>query len=39
MAETLRSFGKAGISHIQAVLDPIDSRSIEELAEVLRLIR
>ena len=37
MAETLSRFGEAGVSHLQAVLDPIDARSVEELAEVLDL--
>ncbi len=39
MAEALAGFSAAGIRHIQAVLDPIDARSIEELGEVVRLIR
>jgi probable F420-dependent oxidoreductase len=39
MAEALSRFGEAGVSHLQAVLDPIDARSVEELAEVLDLTR
>jgi alkanesulfonate monooxygenase SsuD/methylene tetrahydromethanopterin reductase-like flavin-dependent oxidoreductase (luciferase family) len=37
VAETLSRFGEAGVAHLQAVLDPIDARSVEELAEVLDL--
>ena len=39
MAESLSRFRDAGIGHVQAVLDPIEARSVEELAEVLALIR
>ena len=39
MAETLASFAGAGIGHIQVVLDPIDAAGVEELAEVVSLIR
>ena len=35
MAETLSSFAEGGMDHIQLVLDPIDSASVEELAEVV----
>jgi alkanesulfonate monooxygenase SsuD/methylene tetrahydromethanopterin reductase-like flavin-dependent oxidoreductase (luciferase family) len=37
IAEQLRAFETAGISHIQIVLDPIDVRSVEELAGILQL--
>ena len=39
MAEELARFGNAGLDHIQVVLDPIDTRSVEELGEVTRLLR
>jgi probable F420-dependent oxidoreductase len=39
MAEALSRFGEAGVTHLQAVLDPIDAHSVEELAEVLDLTR
>jgi alkanesulfonate monooxygenase SsuD/methylene tetrahydromethanopterin reductase-like flavin-dependent oxidoreductase (luciferase family) len=39
MAESLAGFAAAGIGHVQAVLDPIDTRSVEELAGVIDLIR
>jgi len=39
MAESLAGFAEAGIGHIQAVLDPIDARSVEDLAEVVSLLR
>jgi hypothetical protein len=39
MAEALAGFAGAGIGHLQAVLDPIDARSVAELAEVVSLIR
>ncbi|GIW04029.1 MAG: luciferase-like hypothetical protein [Thermomicrobiales bacterium] len=35
IAEALRCFGQAGISHLQVVLDPITCRGIEEFAPVL----
>lgn len=38
MAESLARFASAGISHLQVVLDPIDSRSIEDLADVVALL-
>ena len=38
MSRELAAFADAGISHIQVVLDPIDARGVEELAEVVRLI-
>ena len=38
MARELAAFADAGIGHIQVVLDPIDARGVEELAEVVRLI-
>ena len=38
IAEELRAFEAAGISHIQIVLDPIDASSVEELAEIVRLV-
>ncbi len=39
MAEAISSLASTGISHLQVVLDPIDARSVEELGEVVRLIR
>ena len=39
MAESLAGFAAAGIGHVQAVLDPIDTRSVDELAGVIDLIR
>jgi len=39
IADQMRSFETAGISHVQIVLDPIDSKSVEELAEVVTLLR
>lgn len=39
IAAELAAFEEAGIGHIQIVLDPIDVRSVEELAEILSLIR
>ncbi|HEX6286896.1 MAG TPA: LLM class flavin-dependent oxidoreductase [Acidimicrobiia bacterium] len=38
IADGLRSFQGAGISHVQIVLDPIDAASVEELAEIVALI-
>ena len=38
IADRLRSFDGAGISHLQIVLDPIDAPSVEELAEIVALI-
>lgn len=38
IAEQLRSFEDAGISHVQIVLDPIDAAAVEELAEVVALV-
>jgi hypothetical protein len=38
IAEHLRSFEEAGISHLQIVLDPIVAKSVEELAAVVSLI-
>jgi len=38
MARELTAFADAGIDHIQVVLDPIDARGVEELAEVVRLV-
>jgi alkanesulfonate monooxygenase SsuD/methylene tetrahydromethanopterin reductase-like flavin-dependent oxidoreductase (luciferase family) len=35
IAETLRSFAREGIGHVQLVLDPINEASIEALAPVL----
>lgn len=37
MAETLSSFAEAGMDEIQLVLDPINSASVAELAEVVAL--
>jgi alkanesulfonate monooxygenase SsuD/methylene tetrahydromethanopterin reductase-like flavin-dependent oxidoreductase (luciferase family) len=39
MAEALTSFSDVGISHVQAVLDPNDTGSVEEFGEVIRLLR
>ncbi len=38
MAEELRAYALAGISHVQLVLDPITRESIERFAPVLRLL-
>lgn len=38
VADQLRAFEQSGISHIQVVLDPIDSAGVEELAEIVALI-
>jgi alkanesulfonate monooxygenase SsuD/methylene tetrahydromethanopterin reductase-like flavin-dependent oxidoreductase (luciferase family) len=35
IAETLRRFAEEGIAHVQLVIDPITSRSLESLARVL----
>jgi alkanesulfonate monooxygenase SsuD/methylene tetrahydromethanopterin reductase-like flavin-dependent oxidoreductase (luciferase family) len=37
IAEELSAFARAGVSHIQVVLDPIDTEGVEELAEILSL--
>jgi alkanesulfonate monooxygenase SsuD/methylene tetrahydromethanopterin reductase-like flavin-dependent oxidoreductase (luciferase family) len=39
IAESLARFGEVGMSHIQIVLDPIDARSVSELAEAVALLR
>lgn len=39
IAAELAAFEPAGIGHLQVVLDPIDTRGVEELAEILRPIR
>ncbi|HUF15575.1 MAG TPA: LLM class flavin-dependent oxidoreductase [Acidimicrobiia bacterium] len=39
IAEQLAAFAAVGASHLQIVLDPIDRAGVEELAEVVRLIR
>ncbi len=39
MAREIQAFEGAGISHIQVVLDPITADAVEELAEIVRLIR
>jgi alkanesulfonate monooxygenase SsuD/methylene tetrahydromethanopterin reductase-like flavin-dependent oxidoreductase (luciferase family) len=39
IAGELASFEDAGIDHIQVVLDPIDAAGVEELAEIIRLLR
>lgn len=36
IANQLRAFGPAGITHLQVVLDPITAAGVEELAEALR---
>ena len=38
LADALRAFAAAGISHIQLVLDPITLGAIEELAPVLAIL-
>jgi alkanesulfonate monooxygenase SsuD/methylene tetrahydromethanopterin reductase-like flavin-dependent oxidoreductase (luciferase family) len=38
LARLLRDYAALGIGHVQLVLDPIDSFSVEEMGEVLRLI-
>jgi len=38
IAEALRGYARAGIGHVQLVLDPIDASSIEALAPVLELL-
>jgi hypothetical protein len=38
MADELRAYAKAGIGHVQLVVDPIDRRSIDGFAAVLRLL-
>ncbi|HUG49047.1 MAG TPA: LLM class flavin-dependent oxidoreductase [Candidatus Limnocylindria bacterium] len=38
LADQLRAFARAGISHVQLVLDPITAQSIERLAPVLELL-
>ena len=37
LARILHEYSEAGIGHVQLVLDPIDSSSVEEMGEVLRL--
>ncbi len=37
IAELLSEFASAGLSHIQIVVDPIDSEAVEELGEIRRL--
>jgi alkanesulfonate monooxygenase SsuD/methylene tetrahydromethanopterin reductase-like flavin-dependent oxidoreductase (luciferase family) len=39
IAEALARFGEMGIAHVQIVLDPIDARSVSELAEAVALLR
>jgi alkanesulfonate monooxygenase SsuD/methylene tetrahydromethanopterin reductase-like flavin-dependent oxidoreductase (luciferase family) len=39
LAERLAGFAGAGMDHIQLVLDPIDSSTVEEMGEVLRMLR
>jgi alkanesulfonate monooxygenase SsuD/methylene tetrahydromethanopterin reductase-like flavin-dependent oxidoreductase (luciferase family) len=39
MAAALAAFADAGMDHLQVVLDPIDAHSVEELGEVLRILR
>lgn len=38
LAQALRAYAEAGISHVQLVLDPITARSIEEFAPTLELL-
>lgn len=39
VAAELRAFEDLGLAHTQVVLDPIDPRGVEELAEIVRLLR
>jgi hypothetical protein len=39
MAVSSRQFGSVGIDHLQVVLDPIDAPGVEELAEIVGLVR
>ncbi len=39
LAMLLSRHAEAGLDHVQLVLDPIDAASVEEMGEVLRLIR
>lgn len=39
IAAGLAEFADAGMHHLQVVLDPIDAPGVEELAEIVRLIR
>lgn len=39
IAAEFDAFAAAGIGHIQVVLDPIDASGVEELAEIVRLVR
>jgi hypothetical protein len=36
LAEEMRAYARAGIGHVQLVIDPIDRASIEGFAVVLR---
>jgi hypothetical protein len=38
LAEELRAYAKAGVSHVQLVIDPITVESIEALAPALELL-
>lgn len=38
IAAELRAFDAAGVGHLQVVLDPIDAKGVEELAEIVRLV-
>jgi probable F420-dependent oxidoreductase len=39
IAAELSAFAEVGLGHVQVVLDPIDARGVEELAEIARLVR
>jgi alkanesulfonate monooxygenase SsuD/methylene tetrahydromethanopterin reductase-like flavin-dependent oxidoreductase (luciferase family) len=39
MAEAIASFESAGMDHLQLVIDPIDAAAVEEMAEVVALMR
>lgn len=39
IAAELKAFDDLGLDHVQIVLDPIDARGVEELAEIVRLLR
>jgi alkanesulfonate monooxygenase SsuD/methylene tetrahydromethanopterin reductase-like flavin-dependent oxidoreductase (luciferase family) len=39
IAEELSAFAGVGVNHIQVVLDPIDPKGVEELAEIARHLR
>ena len=38
IAEQLRAFERAGVSHLQLVIDPIDTQAVEELGDVIAML-